>query len=90
MEQSLPTFNEMFKKAFWKRKERPTTASLSSVANKMPDFVLFGDSLTQWSFSEETQGFGLFLRQQYQHKVRIVNEGNANEFLPPSFTPHFA
>jgi hypothetical protein len=38
-----------------------------------PEFVLFGDSLTEWSFSEATQGFGLFFRQQYQDKINIVN-----------------
>ncbi|KAF1839357.1 hypothetical protein BDW02DRAFT_486865 [Decorospora gaudefroyi] len=37
-----------------------------------PQFVIFGDSLTEWSFSEETQGFGLFLSQLYQHKVDII------------------
>lgn len=40
-----------------------------------PEFVLFGDSLTEWSFSETTQGFGLHLRQQYGPKVNILNEG---------------
>lgn len=41
----------------------------------MPEFVLFGDSLTEWGFSETTQGFGRFLQQKYQYKVGIVNEG---------------
>ncbi|KAL7778745.1 hypothetical protein CFE70_008246 [Pyrenophora teres f. teres 0-1] len=41
----------------------------------MPEFVLFGDSLTEWSFDAESQGFGFFLRQQYKDKVRVVNEG---------------
>jgi hypothetical protein len=76
----------MFKKYFSVRKERPVTASLSPT--EMPEFVLFGDSLTQWSFSEETQGFGLFLSQQYHHKVRIVNEGNTDELFLPSFMTH--
>ncbi|XP_014556832.1 hypothetical protein COCVIDRAFT_26464 [Bipolaris victoriae FI3] len=43
----------------------------------MPEFVLFGDSLTEWGFSETTQGFGRFLQQKYQYKVGIVNEGRA-------------
>ncbi|KAL6160927.1 hypothetical protein ACJBU6_00069 [Exserohilum turcicum] len=43
----------------------------------MPEFVLFGDSLTEWGFSEATQGFGRFLQQQYRYKVGIVNEGRA-------------
>ena len=53
-------------------------------STEMPEFILFGDSLTEWSFSEETQGFGLFLRQQYQRKVRIVNEGRSKHFLSRS------
>ena len=40
-----------------------------------PEFVLFGDSLTEWSFDEHTLGFGLHLRQQYEGKVGVVNEG---------------
>jgi hypothetical protein len=41
----------------------------------LPEFVLFGDSLTEWSFDEETQGFGLFLEKTYKGKAAIVNEG---------------
>ena len=41
----------------------------------MPEFILFGDSLTEWSFSEDTQGFGRFLQERYRYKVGIVNEG---------------
>ena len=41
----------------------------------LPEFILFGDSLTEWSFSEDTQGFGLFLEKQYEGKVNMVNEG---------------
>lgn len=43
----------------------------------LPEFVLFGDSLTEWSFSEDTQGFGLFMEKQYTGKVNILNEGQA-------------
>ena len=46
----------------------------------MPEFVLFGDSLTEWSFDTETQGFGLFLEQQYQNKVHVVNAGRKSHF----------
>jgi hypothetical protein len=42
---------------------------------RMPEFVLFGDSLTQWGFNESTEGFGLFLKKQYDGKARMVNEG---------------
>lgn len=41
----------------------------------LPEFVLFGDSLTEWSFDEITEGFGLFLEQKYKDKAAIVNEG---------------
>jgi hypothetical protein len=43
---------------------------------RVPEFVLFGDSLTMWSFHEPTQGFGLHLEKQYAGKVRMVNEGS--------------
>lgn len=43
----------------------------------MPQFVLFGASLTEWSFDETTKGFGWFLEQKYQYKVAIMNEGKA-------------
>lgn len=46
-----------------------------ALPNNLPEFVLFGDSLTEWSFDEETKGFGLFLQRQYDGKVKIVNEG---------------
>ncbi|KAG9194529.1 hypothetical protein G6011_04564 [Alternaria panax] len=60
-----------------KRKFRSTVNTIPPPSPETSEFVLFGDSLTEWSFSEEIQGFGLFLRQQYQHKIRIVNEGKA-------------
>lgn len=41
----------------------------------LPKFVLFGASLTQWSFSEETEGFGWFLENKYKGKAGILNEG---------------
>jgi hypothetical protein len=46
-----------------------------SVSKQLPEFVLFGDSLTEWSFDESTQGFGLFLEKKYAGKARVVNEG---------------
>jgi len=41
----------------------------------LPKIVLFGASMTEWSFKEKTQGIGWFLKNQYQGKARIVNEG---------------
>jgi lysophospholipase L1-like esterase len=42
---------------------------------KLPQIVLFGDSLTQWSFDDETEGFGWVLENKYAGKAKIVNEG---------------
>ncbi|KAF2121561.1 SGNH hydrolase-type esterase domain-containing protein [Lophiotrema nucula] len=44
---------------------------------KLPEFVLFGDSLTEWGFEEETRGWGWVLEQEYDGKARIENEGVA-------------
>ncbi|CAO2654742.1 Nn.00g114750.m01.CDS01 [Neocucurbitaria sp. VM-36] len=46
-------------------------------SNKSPEFVLFGDSLTEWSFDEATSGFGWFLEREYHDRCKIVNEGQA-------------
>ncbi|KAH7398248.1 SGNH hydrolase-type esterase domain-containing protein [Pyrenochaeta sp. MPI-SDFR-AT-0127] len=43
----------------------------------LPEFVLFGASLTEWSFSEKTEGFGWFLEKKYAGKANILNEGQA-------------
>ena len=40
-----------------------------------PQIVLFGDSLTEWSFYEEDHGTGWYLQRWYEGKVNIVNEG---------------
>lgn len=42
---------------------------------QLPEFVLFGDSLTEWSFDEDTEGFGWVLEQKYFEKVSILNAG---------------
>jgi lysophospholipase L1-like esterase len=42
---------------------------------ELPQIVLFGDSLTQWSFNEQTRGFGWVLEDKYAGKAEIVNEG---------------
>ena len=43
----------------------------------LPEFVLFGASMTEWSFDEKTEGLGWFLRQKYTGKVNVLNEGIA-------------
>lgn len=45
----------------------------------MPEFVLFGDSLTEWSFEEE--GFGRMLGEKYAAKARVVNAGTEKGFV---------
>jgi hypothetical protein len=42
---------------------------------QLPEFVLFGASMTEWSFDAETQGPGWFLGTRYEGKIRVVNEG---------------
>ncbi|KAI8146833.1 hypothetical protein BJV82DRAFT_399049 [Fennellomyces sp. T-0311] len=37
--------------------------------------LLFGDSITQFSFDPELQGFGASLANIYQRKVDVVNRG---------------
>jgi hypothetical protein len=41
----------------------------------LPEIVLFGASMTEWSFKEKTQGFGWFLAKKYAGKARVINEG---------------
>lgn len=41
----------------------------------MAKIVLFGASMTEWSFKEKTQGIGWFLENKYLGKARVVNEG---------------
>jgi hypothetical protein len=48
---------------------------MTSTVKQTPEFVLFGASMTEWSFDEETHGFGWFLGTRYEGKVRVVNEG---------------
>ena len=61
----------------------------------MPEFVLFGDSLTDYAFDEHTQGFGLELEKRYKHKALILNEGKIDpmhRFIicwKPGFAPGF-
>ncbi|KAF2873408.1 SGNH hydrolase-type esterase domain-containing protein [Massariosphaeria phaeospora] len=55
-------------------------------SQKLPEFVLFGDSLTQWSFYESNQGCGWFLMGKYANKIRIVNEGNNHSYRHLSYT----
>jgi hypothetical protein len=63
---------KMFRQPFSNPNANPSPTS----APHTPEFVLFGDSLTEWSFDDETRGFGWFLEWQYAGKARIVNEGS--------------
>lgn len=62
----------MFKSTLRKVKQK---LKPMSATKQLPEFVLFGDSLTEWGFRETTQGFGLLLEQRYAGKAHIVNEG---------------
>ncbi|KAF2201240.1 SGNH hydrolase [Delitschia confertaspora ATCC 74209] len=54
----------------------------------LPQIILFGDSLTEWSFDKDTRGFGWVLENKYKGKAEIVNEGAAgytSSRLKPAF-----
>lgn len=55
----------------WIQRCKPDTV----MPPQLPEFVLFGDSLTEWSFDEDTEGFGWVLEQKYFEKVSILNAG---------------
>ena len=40
-----------------------------------PQFILFGDSLTEWAFDEHNEGFGWYFEQKYGEKVQVQCEG---------------
>jgi lysophospholipase L1-like esterase len=42
---------------------------------RVPQFILFGDSLTEWAFDEHNEGFGWNLEQKYEAKVQVHCEG---------------
>jgi lysophospholipase L1-like esterase len=39
-------------------------------------FILFGDSLTEWAFDEHSEGFGWYLQRNYQDRAQVQCEGN--------------
>ncbi|KND00759.1 uncharacterized protein SPPG_03872 [Spizellomyces punctatus DAOM BR117] len=41
----------------------------------LDQILLFGDSLTQWSFNPEIEGWGAFLSNSYVRKLDVVNRG---------------
>ncbi|PVH96020.1 SGNH hydrolase [Periconia macrospinosa] len=43
----------------------------------LPQIVLFGDSLTAYSFDDQTRGFGWYLERMYKDKAEIDNQGFA-------------
>ncbi|KAF2473915.1 SGNH hydrolase [Lindgomyces ingoldianus] len=59
-----------------------------SDSTELPEIVLFGDSLTQWGFDENTRGFGWVLENKYEGKAIVLNEGVAgytSTWLKPRF-----
>ena len=47
----------------------------TTVQAPLPEIVVFGASMAEWSFNEKTQGYGWFLEKTYASKARVVNEG---------------
>lgn len=58
------------------RFEEPA-ADMAALSAEQPEIVLFGASMTEWSFTRETHGFGWYLTDKYVGKARVVNEGIA-------------
>jgi len=55
----------------------------------LPKLILFGDSLTQWSFySEDSKGLGDVLTTRYAGRATIENEGRAG-YCSTWLLPHF-
>ncbi|KAF1994789.1 SGNH hydrolase [Amniculicola lignicola CBS 123094] len=53
---------------------------------QLPEIVLFGASLVEWSFFEHTRGFGWVLQEKYKGKAEILNEGSyTSTMLMPNF-----
>ena len=46
-------------------------------AKKLPQIVLFGDSISEWSFLEEDRGTGWVLQQMYEDVAEVLNEGKS-------------
>ncbi|RMZ72742.1 GDSL Lipase Acylhydrolase family [Pyrenophora seminiperda CCB06] len=54
---------------------RAANMASTTVQAPLPEMVVFGASMAQWSFEEQTQGYGWFLEKMYTGKARVVNEG---------------
>jgi hypothetical protein len=66
-----------------------TRCSISMASSEtLPEIVLFGASMTEWSFEEKTQGVGWFLEKEYAGKAKILNEGIAAQFCPRTCYMH--
>ncbi|KAF1924296.1 SGNH hydrolase [Didymella exigua CBS 183.55] len=44
----------------------------------LPQFILFGASMIEWGFQEETEGLGWFLQDVYRDRISVKNEGKQN------------
>jgi hypothetical protein len=44
-------------------------------SKQLPEIVLFGASMTEWSFDEKTHGLGWFLTSKYEGKANVLNKG---------------
>lgn len=50
----------------------------------LPEIVLFGASMVEWSFRKDTEGLGWFLRNKYAEKAQVLNEGTLAAFCVQS------
>ncbi|KZF23114.1 SGNH hydrolase [Xylona heveae TC161] len=58
--------------------------SKPAAAAPLPKIVLFGDSLTEWSFAERSphfveNGFGTVLEEKYAGRAKVLNRGRAGQ-----------
>ncbi|KAI0590442.1 GDSL-like Lipase/Acylhydrolase family protein [Pyrenophora tritici-repentis] len=49
----------------------------NTVQAPLPEIVVFGASMAEWSFDRNTQGYGWLLENIYAGKARVANEGQA-------------
>jgi lysophospholipase L1-like esterase len=58
-----------------------STPNSTSTAAKLPTVVLFGDSLTAWSFgATHGKGFGDVLTREFAGRAEVLNEGLFSSF----------
>jgi len=46
-------------------------------SSALPHIVVFGASMVEWSFEEQTEGLGWRLMNAYTGKAEVLNEGSS-------------